>query len=77
MAETNRQVVPVDTNLPKTDVLRPEGVYAKWFTYPEHSGLQDNLFLIERVCGDTSVPSVTLTRGEARTLFHILQETFK
>ena len=52
---------------------RPEGVYCYWETYPEHSGLKDNIFVAERVCGNGTVERFTCARYEAKAIFKFLE----
>jgi hypothetical protein len=56
---------------------RSEGIYCAWETYPALSGLKDNIFTMERVCGDGSVITLSCARSEAREIFNFLAERFK
>lgn len=67
------QASPRATEMPTLDP-RPEGAYARWFTYPEGKTGRNNLLMIERVGGDQSVSSVTLTRDEAETVLYAIRE---
>jgi hypothetical protein len=52
----------LSSNPPKVS-QRAEGVYCRWETYPEHSGITDNTFVVERVNGDGSVSTWSCARG--------------
>lgn len=51
---------------------RPEGVYCSWETYPPHSGLKNNIFVIERVAGDGSVSRFECASLESEAIIDFL-----
>lgn len=52
---------------------RAEGVYCHWESYPpETPGIENNIFVAERVCGDATVARFECTRHETRALLKFL-----
>ena len=54
---------------------RPEGVYCRWETYPpEALTTHDNILVIERVNGDSTVSTFNCTRGESKAILEFLKQ---
>lgn len=54
---------------------RAEGVYCHWESYPVNTpGVENNILVIERVNGDSTVTTFSCSRSEAPSILSFLKD---
>lgn len=54
---------------------RAEGVYCHWESYPADTpGIENNILIIERVNGDSSVTTFSCARSEVKSILAFLED---